>query len=154
MTEPAMQKITPFIWFNDQAEQAIALYTRVFRRAKTVNIVRQGDRIQSGTVELEGLRLHCFNGGPHLKLSAAISLMVDVETQDEVDHLWAALTADGGAEQPCGWLIDKFGVSWQIIPRKLAQLLQDEDPARAQRAVGAMLKMKKIDIAELERASG
>ncbi len=148
-----MPKITPFIWFNDQAEAAMNLYVSVFKNARIVNVMRNGESVHSGTVELEGLQVHCFNGGPHLKLTGAISLMVDVETQEEVDHLWSALTADGGAEQPCGWLTDKFGVSWQIIPRKLAQLLQDKDPARVQRAVSAMMKMKKIDIAALESAA-
>jgi predicted 3-demethylubiquinone-9 3-methyltransferase (glyoxalase superfamily) len=147
-----MQKITPFIWFNDQAEEAMTLYAKVFKNAKIISIQRAGDRVQSGTVELDGLRLHCFNGGPHFKLNEAVSLMVDCETQAEVDHLWAALT-DGGSEQPCGWLKDRFGVSWQITPRKLVQLLRDPDPGRAQRAAAAMMKMKKIDIAELERAA-
>ena len=148
-----MQKITPFIWFNDQAEEAMNLYVKVFKNARIVSVMRAGERVQSGTVELEGLRLHCFNGGPHFKLTEAISLMVDVETQEEVDRLWSALTADGGSEQQCGWLKDKFGVSWQITPRRLAELLQDKDPGRAQRAAAAMMKMKKIDIAELERAA-
>lgn len=148
-----MQKITPFIWFNDQAEEAMNLYAKVFKNAKIVSVSRAGDRVHSGTVELEGLRFHCFNGGPHFKLTEAISLMVDCETQAEVDHLWTALTANGGREQQCGWLKDKFGVSWQITPRKLVQLLSDKDPARAQRAAAAMMKMKKIDIAELERAA-
>jgi len=149
-----MQKITPFIWFNDQAEEAMNLYAMVFKNAKIVSVSRQGDRVQSGTVEVEGLRLHCFNGGPHFKLNEAISLMVDCETQAEVDHLWTALTADGGTEQQCGWLKDKFGVSWQITPRKLVELLRDKDPGRAQRAAAAMMTMKKIDIAALERAAG
>lgn len=148
-----MQKITPFIWFNDQAEEAMNLYAKVFKNAKVVNVVRGGGRVHSGTVELEGLRLHCFNGGPHFKPNEAISLMVDCETQEEVDHLWSSLTADGGSESQCGWLKDRFGVSWQITPRKLVQLLRDPDPARAQRAAAAMMKMKKIDIAELERAA-
>jgi len=147
-----MQRITPFIWFNDQAEEAMNLYAKVFRNAKIVDVRRAGTQVHSGTVELEGLRLHCFNGGPHFKLSEAISLMVDCETQDEVDRLWGGLTADGGAEQQCGWLKDKFGVSWQIIPRALVRLLNDPDPARAQRAAAAMMTMKKIDIAALERA--
>ncbi len=148
-----MQKITPFIWFNDQAEAAMNLYAKVFKNAKVVSVRRVGDRVQSGTVEIEGLRFHCFNGGLHFKLTEAVSFMVDVETQAEVDHLWAGLTADGGSEQQCGWLKDKFGVSWQITPRALVQLLRDPDPARAQRAAAAMMKMKKIDIAELERAA-
>lgn len=147
-----MQKITPFIWFNDQAEEAMNLYAKVFKNAKVASVQRVGNRVQSGTVEIEGLRIHCFNGGPHFKLTEAISLMVDVETQAEVDHLWAGLTSDGGGEQPCGWLKDRFGVSWQITPRRLVQLLRDPDPSRAQRAAAAMMKMKKIDIAELERA--
>ena len=120
-----MQNITPFIWFDDQAEEAINLYAKVFKNAKIVNVSRQGDRVRSGTIDVDGLRLHCFNGGPHFKLNEAISLMVNCETQAEVDHLWSALTADGGTEQPCGWLKDKFGVSWQITPRKLVELLND-----------------------------
>lgn len=148
-----MQKITPFIWFNDQAEEAMNLYAKVFKNAKVVNVVRDSARLHSGTVEIDGLRLHCFNGGPYFKPNEAISLMVDCETQAEVDHLWNALTADGGSEQQCGWLKDKFGVSWQITPRALVALLRDPDPARAQRAAAAMMKMKKIDIAVLEQAA-
>ncbi len=149
-----MQKITPFIWFDDQAEDAMRLYVSVFRNSKIVGEVRVNGRFHSGTVDLDGLRLHCFNGGPHFVLNEAISLMVDCNTQDEVDHLWAALTSNGGQESRCGWLKDRFGVSWQIIPKRLVELLRDPDPGRARRATAAMMTMRKINIAELEQAAG
>lgn len=149
-----MQKITPFLWFNDQAEEAMNLYVAVFQDAEIVAVQRTPDgRVHSGTVRLQGFEFHCFNGGPHFMFTPAVSLMVACDSQAEVDRLWTALIANGGREQPCGWLTDRFGVSWQITPRALMRLLQDKDPGRRQRATEAMMTMKKIDIAALERAA-
>ncbi len=147
-----MQKITPFLWFNDNAEEAMNLYVSLFRDSRIVSVNRAGDRVMSGTFELEGIRYHAFNGGPMYKFNEAISLMVNCETQEEIDELWTRLTADGGQESRCGWLKDKFGVSWQIVPRVLSSLLQHPDREKAKRAQQAMLGMNKLDIAGLEGA--
>jgi predicted 3-demethylubiquinone-9 3-methyltransferase (glyoxalase superfamily) len=141
-----MQKITPFLWYNGQVEDAVALYTSVFPTSKVLS-----SSPMSATVEIEGQQLIIFNGGPHYALSPAASLYVNCETQAEVDRLWAELS-EGGAESRCGWLVDRFGLSWQIIPSILPKLLQDPDRAKAKRAMDAMLTMGKIDIATLERA--
>ena len=147
-----MQKITPFLWFDGNIQEAIDLYRSVFPNTKVLESSRGPDgTLGSATIEIEGQQLIAFNGGPHLKFTPAISLFVNCETQEEVDTLWAKLTA-GGSESQCGWLQDRFGLSWQIIPSILPKLLNDPDRARAQRALNAMLGMKKIDIAELERA--
>jgi predicted 3-demethylubiquinone-9 3-methyltransferase (glyoxalase superfamily) len=153
-----MQKITPFLWFDGNAEEAMNLYVSVFKEAKIVDVVRYGDAgpgpkgsVMTATIEIHGQQLHALNGGPQYKFTPAISLFVNCETQPEVDELWEKLSA-GGTQQPCGWLTDRFGVSWQIIPRALGQLLRDKDPAKSQRVVQAMLQMKKIEIAKLEQA--
>ena len=142
-----MQKITPFLWYNGHVEEAVALYTSIFPNSRVLNASPM-----SATVEIEGQQLILFNGGPHYELSPAASLYVNCETQAEVDRLWARLV-DGGAESRCGWLVDRFGLSWQIIPSILPKLLQDPDRAKAKRAIDAMLTMGKIDIAALERAA-
>ena len=142
-----MQKITPFLWYNGHVEEAVALYTSVFPNSRVLS-----SSPMSATVEIEGQQLIIFNGGPHYALSPAASLYVNCETQAEVDRLWAQLV-DGGAESRCGWLVDRFGLSWQIIPSILPKLLQDPDGAKAKRAMDAMLTMSKIDIAALERAA-
>jgi predicted 3-demethylubiquinone-9 3-methyltransferase (glyoxalase superfamily) len=154
-----MQKITPFLWFDDQAEQAANLYTSVFKNSKILEVSRYGDagpgpEGQAMTVnfQLEGQEFIALNGGPEFKFTEAISLVVNCETQAEVDRLWEKLTADGGEESMCGWLKDKFGLSWQIVPTALGKLLGGPDPVRAQRAMQAMLQMKKLDVAALERA--
>lgn len=153
-----MQKITPFLWFNDNAEQAIELYLSVFKDAKIVNVHRYGDAgpgpkgsIMSATFQLEGQSFMALNGGPHYSFSPAISLFVSCETQAEVDELWKKLS-EGGTTNRCGWLTDRFGVTWQIIPSVLGRLLGDKDPQKSQRVMQAMLQMNKIDIAGLERA--
>jgi predicted 3-demethylubiquinone-9 3-methyltransferase (glyoxalase superfamily) len=153
-----MGKITPFIMFNDQTEEAVNLYVSVFKNSKILSISRSGESApgQKGTVfsatfVLEGQEFMAFNGGPHFTFSEGISLFVNCETQAEVDELWEKLSAGGGTGQ-CGWLKDKFGVSWQIIPTALGQLLGDKDPKKAQRVMQAMLQMSKIDIAGLRRA--
>ena len=147
------QGITPFLWFDGDVEEAMNFYVSVFKdaRAESVHRPAPGKPAQSATVTLRGQRLHLFNGGPHYKLTPAFSLMVDCETQAEVDELWAKLTA-GGAESRCGWLQDRYGLSWQIIPKILVKLLRDKNAAKASAAMQAMLQMGKLDIAGLQRA--
>ncbi len=148
-----MNKITPFLWFNDDAEQAINFYKRVFKNVKVLDESRQPDgKLFTATIELEGQRLALLNGGPHYKLNEAFSLFVNCESQEEVDRLWHALTADGGEPGRCGWCKDKFGLSWQIIPSEMMTLMGDKDPARAGRAMQAMLQMNKIDLAVMRAA--
>jgi predicted 3-demethylubiquinone-9 3-methyltransferase (glyoxalase superfamily) len=148
-----MHKITPFLWYNGRLDEAIALYTSVFRNLKVLSTSPgPGGSLMSATLEIEGQQLIIFNGGPAHKLSPAASLFVNCETQEEVDRLWAKLS-EGGSESRCGWLEDRFGLSWQIIPSILPKLLQDSDREKAGRAMNAMLAMAKIDIAALERAA-
>jgi predicted 3-demethylubiquinone-9 3-methyltransferase (glyoxalase superfamily) len=153
-----MQKITPFLWFNDQAEQAANFYTSIFKQSKVVNISRYGEAIpgQKGkvmtvTFELGGQEFTALNGGPEFAFTEAISFYVSCETQEEVDYYWEKLT-EGGAEVQCGWLKDKFGLSWQIVPAILSQLLSDPDAEKAARVTKAMLQMKKLDIQKLKQA--
>ena len=154
-----MQKITPFLWFDDNAEEAINFYTSIFKNSKIIEMSRfppngpgPAGKLMSATFELEGQQFMALNGGPTFKFTEAISLFVDCKTQAEVDELWEKLSA-GGEKSQCGWLKDKFGVSWQIIPRTLGELLGDPDPAKAQRVMQAMLKMSKIDIKGLQQAA-
>ena len=148
-----MQKITPFLWFDDKAEEAMNFYVSIFKNSKIKSLNRLPDgKVISGSFQLEGQDFHALNGGPRFQFTEAISLMVDCETQAEVDALWAKLS-EGGQVQPCGWLKDRYGLSWQIIPSLLGKLLQDKDPAKAGRVMQAMLQMKKIDIEGLKRAA-
>lgn len=154
------QKITPFLWFNDNAEEAINLYTSIFKNSKTLSIARYGEAgpgpkgtVMTASFELEGQEFVALNGGPIFKFTEAVSFVVNCETQEEIDNYWNKLTADGGQESQCGWLKDKFGLSWQIVPCVLSKLLTDKDAKKAQRVMQAMLKMKKIIIADLEKAS-
>jgi predicted 3-demethylubiquinone-9 3-methyltransferase (glyoxalase superfamily) len=147
-----MQKITPFLWFDGNAEEAMNFYTSIFKNSKIGKIRRYGDAgpgpkgsVMTATFQLEGQEFMALNGGP------AISFFVNCETQEEVDELWKKLSA-GGETVQCGWLKDKFGVSWQIIPKTLGELLGDKDPQKSQRVMKAMMKMIKIDVAELKRA--
>ena len=153
-----MQKITTFLTFNDQAEAAVNFYTAVFPGSKINQIVRysKGAPLPEGTVmtamfELNGQAFAALNGGPHFTFSNGISLFVNCETQAEVDELWNKLT-EGGEPGPCGWLKDRFGVSWQIIPTALGRLMHDPDPEKSRRVMAAMMQMSKIEIAELEDA--
>jgi predicted 3-demethylubiquinone-9 3-methyltransferase (glyoxalase superfamily) len=147
-----MQKITTFLMFNDQAEEAAKLYTSIFKGSKILSTTRgPKGAAMSVNFELEGQTFFAFNGGPHFKFSEGISLFVSCETQAEVDALWDKLSA-GGKQKQCGWLEDRFGVSWQIIPTALMRLMGDKDPAKAGSVVQAMLGMHKIDIAGLQRA--
>ena len=147
-----MRRMTPFLWFEGRVGEAMELYTSVFPESKVVSTMPGPDgSVMSATFELDGQQFIAYGGGPHLKLTPAVSMFVSCETQADVDRIWARLT-EGGQESQCGWLIDRFGLSWQVIPTVLPKLLGDPDRVKAGRAVQAMLKMKKIDIAELERA--
>ncbi len=149
-----MQKITPMLWYETQMEEAFALYVSVFKDGRIVDITKGPDgKAFSGVIELFGQRFMAINGGPMFTFTEALSLFVSCKDQAEADRYWTALTADGGQESMCGWLKDKFGVSWQIIPERLMQLLNDPDPGRRQRATGAMMQMRRIVIADLEAAA-
>jgi predicted 3-demethylubiquinone-9 3-methyltransferase (glyoxalase superfamily) len=155
---PAKQKIKTFLWFDNNAEEAMNFYVSIFRNSRIVEVVRIGDArpgatgsIVSGTFELEGQRFMALNGGPHFKFTEAISLFVDCDTQEEVDELWDKLSA-GGQVQQCGWLKDRFGLSWQIIPEALSRMFHDKDPAKSKRVMDAIMQMQKIDIARLKQA--
>jgi predicted 3-demethylubiquinone-9 3-methyltransferase (glyoxalase superfamily) len=159
-----MQKITPFLWFDDQAEDAVKFYVSIFKNSKIGKVTRYGEagtnvsgrpRGSVMTVEfrLEEQDFIALNGGPQFKFTEAISLSVNCRTQEEVDDLWSKLSA-GGEEGPCGWLKDKFGLSWQINPSVLGEMLNDPDPVKSERVMKAMLRMKKIDIKSLEQAFG
>ena len=151
-----MQKITTFLWFDGQAEEAAAFYTSLFAGSRILEVQRQGEAgpAMMVTFELAGQRFMALNGGPEFTFNPAISLFVDCESQEEVDELWSALTADGGEESQCGWLKDRWGLSWQIIPRRLPALLSQPDPVKAQQVMKAMLGMRKIDVKALEEAAG
>jgi len=150
-----MQKITPFLWFDTQAEEAANFYVSVFKDGKVIEVSRAGEDGPAFivTFEVHGQRFMALNGGPQFKFTEAISLYVDCETQNEVDRLWAALTANGGEESLCGWLKDKYSLSWQIVPKALPRLLSDPDREKANRAMQAMLQMQKIDLAKLRAAA-
>ena len=156
-----MQKIVPFLWYDGKAEEAIKLYTSVFKNSKIVNIKYWGegspfpkDQVMTGVFELDGQRFYAFDAGLQFKFTEAVSFFVNCETQEEIDHFWNKLTADGGEESMCGWLKDKFGVSWQIVPPILPQLLGDKDKEKSGRVMQAMMQMKKIIIADLLKAAG
>ncbi len=154
------QKITTFLWFDDQAEQAAEFYTTVFEYGRITDVQRYSDAGpgEAGSVmlvsfELFGQQFLALNGGPAFRFNEAVSLQVDCADQAEVDRYWELLTADGGAPGPCGWLKDRYGLSWQIVPRRMTELLADPDPERARRATAAMLQMGKLDVAALEAAA-
>jgi predicted 3-demethylubiquinone-9 3-methyltransferase (glyoxalase superfamily) len=154
-----MKKIHPVLWFDNQAEEAMNFYLSVFKNAKAGKVTRYGEAgpMPKGTVliatfEIDGQQFTALNGGPHFKFTEAVSFMVRCETQQEVDELWSKLTADGGQESQCGWLKDKYGLSWQIVPTALFTLISDPDPQKAKRVTEAMFKMRKIDIAKLQQA--
>ncbi len=147
-----MKKITPFLWFDTRAEEAMNFYVSIFKNSKVLSVSPgPNGRAMSVSFELEGQEFMAFNAGPEFKFTEAISLFVDCRTQDEVDDLWEKLSA-GGEKSRCGWLKDKFGLSWQIIPSALGELMGDKDPAKAKRVMEAMLQMKKIDIKALKQA--
>ena len=158
-----MQKITPFLWFDNNAEEAVNFYVSTFKNSKVGKVTRYSEAsakaagrpegsVMTAEFQLEGQNFVAINGGPHFKFTEAISFVVDCETQEEVDYFWEKLTAAGGQESQCGWLKDKYGLSWQITPRVLIEMIGDKDPQKAQRVMEAMLQMKKIDIPTLKRA--
>jgi predicted 3-demethylubiquinone-9 3-methyltransferase (glyoxalase superfamily) len=153
-----MQKIAPFLWFDGKAEEAARFYTTIFKNSRVLGMARYGDAgpgpkgaVMTARFELEGQEFIALNGGPLFKFTEAISFLVNCETQEEVDELWEKLS-QGGEKARCGWLKDKFGVSWQIVPTALGQMLQDKDPEKSQRVMHAMLQMDKIDIIRLRQA--
>ena len=160
----SIQRIIPCLWFDDQAEEAVAFYSGIFRDSRIVQVSRYGEvgfevhgrpagSVMAISFELDGQAFTALNGGPVFKFNEAISLQIDCATQEEVDYFWEMLS-EGGDEkaQQCGWLKDKYGVSWQVVPRVLIEMLTDADSKKAQRSMAAMLQMKKLDIAELQRA--
>ena len=153
-----MQKITPFLWFDNQAEEAMNFYVSIFKNSKVVSVTRYGDAgpgpkgtVMSAIFELEGQQFYALNGGPQFSFTPAISFFVNCETQQEVDELWEKLSA-GGKKNRCGWLNDKYGLSWQIIPSVLGKMLQDKDAEKSKRVMQAMLQMDKIEIEKLKQA--
>ena len=154
-----MQKITPFLWFDNQAEEAMNYYVSIFKNSRVLNCTRSGDAgpgprgsVLVAHFELDGQEFIALNGGPNFKFTEAVSFLVSCETQEEIDEMWTKLSA-GGEESQCGWLKDKYGLSWQVVPPVLSELLAGKDRAKASRVMQAMLQMKKIDIAKLEEAA-
>ena len=157
---PALSKITPCLWFDTQSEEAATFYTSIFDNSRILQVIHYGSAgprpegmVMMVTFELDGQEFIALNGGPEFTFDEAISFQVNCESQAEVDKFWTKL-AEGGEEGPCGWLKDKFGLSWQIVPTVLDELIADPDPEKSQRAMKAMLGMKKLDVAELQRAAG
>jgi len=159
-----MQKITPCLWFNDQAEEAMRFYVSVFKNSKVGRITHYGEAgakvsgrlkgsVMTATFEIEGQEFMALNGGPHFTLSEAVSFIVKCDTQEEIDTFWEELS-EGGEKGICGWLKDKFGLSWQIVPTVLSDMMQDKDPEKTNRVMEAILQMKKLDIARLQEAYG
>ena len=157
-----MQKITPHLWFDNQAEEAVRFYVSLFKNSKILNVARYGDAgakvsgrpagsVMTVTFQLEGQEFIALNGGPHFKFTEAISFLVNCETQAEIDRLWEKLS-QGGEQGPCGWLKDKYGLSWQIVPTVLGEMMQDKDRKKTEKVMEALLQMKKLDIAALRRA--
>jgi predicted 3-demethylubiquinone-9 3-methyltransferase (glyoxalase superfamily) len=153
-----MEKIVPFLWFDDQAEEAVNFYTSIFKNSKIGSMARYGEAgpgvpgsVMTATFELNGQEFMALNGGPEFRFTPAISFFVNCESQEEVDYLWEKLT-EGGQPVQCGWVTDRYGISWQIVPTILGKLMSDPDPDRARRVTEAMLKMVKLDIRELQRA--
>ena len=157
-----MQKITPCLWFDNQAEEAANFYVSIFKNSKIRNMTRYGEAgakasgrpkgsVMTAQFQLDGQDFVAINGGPHFKFTEAVSFVVNCETQDEVDYFWEKL-CEGGEEVQCGWLKDKFGLSWQVVPTILGKLMQDKDPEKSQRVMQAMLQMKKLDIEILKQA--
>jgi predicted 3-demethylubiquinone-9 3-methyltransferase (glyoxalase superfamily) len=154
-----MSKITPFLWFDNNAEEAVNFYTSIFKNSKIVTIARYGDAgpgpkgsVMTASFTIEGQEFTALNGGPIFKFNESVSFVVHCKDQKEVDYYWEKLSSNSGKEVECGWLKDKFGLSWQIVPDILMEFLQDKDPVKSQRVMKAMLQMKKIDIAKLKQA--
>lgn len=153
------QRITPFLWFDNQAEEAAKFYCSIFENSKVGQIVRYGDsgpgpkgQVMIVTFQLDGQNFTALNGGPRFKFTEAISFVVNCDTQKEIDYFWEKLIADGGAESMCGWLKDKFGLSWQVVPTIIGELMSDKDPEKSNRVMQAVLQMKKLDIQKMKDA--
>jgi len=154
-----MQKITPFLWYDDKAEEAMNFYVSIFKNSKVLRVTRYGEAgpgpkgtVMTAEFQLEGQEFVTLNAGPRFKFTEAISFVVNCETQEEVDYFWGKLTADGGQESQCGWLKDKYGLSWQVVPSVLGKMLRDKDAGKANRVMQAMMQMDKIDIKRLKQA--
>ncbi|MDQ6624226.1 MAG: VOC family protein [Verrucomicrobiota bacterium] len=154
-----MQRITPFLWFDTQAEEAARFYASIFKNSKIVGITHYGDdgpgpkgSVMTVAFELNGEKFVALNGGPHFKFTEAVSFVINCETQDEIDYFWEKLTADGGSEVQCGWLKDKFGLSWQVVPEVFWKWAEERDSAGFERAMHALMEMKKLDLPTLQRA--
>jgi predicted 3-demethylubiquinone-9 3-methyltransferase (glyoxalase superfamily) len=147
-----MPTITPFLWFDTQAEEAMNFYASIFKRSTVISIKRAQAKVMSVQFELEGQQFIALNAGPQFKFTEAISFLVGCDTQQEIDELWTKLTADGGAPSQCGWLKDKFGLSWQVVPSTLGGMLNDKDAAKSQRVMQTMLQMQKLDVKQLQLA--
>lgn len=153
-----MQKITPFLWFDGKAEKAVNFYASVFKNSRVTNITYWGegtpfppDQVRGATVVLDGIRFHAFDAGPQFKFTEAISFFVECQDQAEVDYFWEKLS-EGGEKSMCGWLKDQFGVSWQVVPRELEEMMNDKDPQKSARVMAALMQMNKIDLAMLKKA--
>ena len=153
------QKITPFLWFDNQAEEAMKFYTSIFKKSKVGKVSRYGDagpgpkgQVMTASFRLEGIEFTALNAGPRFKFTEAISFVINCKDQKEVDYFWTKLTADGGEESMCGWLKDKFGLSWQVVPTVLMELMGDKNKTKANRVMQAMLQMRKMDIKKLKEA--
>ena len=147
-----MPKITPFLWFDDTAEEAANHYCSIFPDSRVIDVTRNDGKVLVVSFELDGMRFVALNGGPAHRFTEAVSFVIDCDDQEQVDHYWERL-GEGGREDACGWLKDRYGLSWQIIPTRLPELLKDPDREKASRVMGAMMNMVKIDVAELERAA-
>jgi predicted 3-demethylubiquinone-9 3-methyltransferase (glyoxalase superfamily) len=150
--EPGMPTITPFLWFDTQAEEAMNFYASIFKHSKVIATNRVQGRVMSVQFELEGQKFMALNAGPMFKFTEAISFFVGCETQQEIDEYWSKLLADGGSASRCGWLKDKFGLSWQIVPNALGRMLSDKDAAKSKRVMDALLQMEKLDLKGLQQA--
>lgn len=153
-----MQKITPFLWFDNNAEEALNFYTSIFKNSEITQVARYGDAgpgpkgsLMTARFNLEGQEFIALNGGPHYKFTPAVSFLIDCKSQEEIDHYWDKLL-EGGQAQQCGWLVDKYGLSWQVVPTILPKYLSDKDPAKSSRVMQVMMKMVKLDIQQLEDA--
>jgi predicted 3-demethylubiquinone-9 3-methyltransferase (glyoxalase superfamily) len=159
MTNKISQKITPFLWFDKEAEEAMNFYTSVFKNSKVLSVTRYGEAgpgpkgsVMTAAFELEGVEFVALNAGPHFKFTEAISFVINCETQDEIDYFWEKLIAGGGEHSMCGWLKDKFGLSWQVTPVIMEELYTSNDAAKSNRVMQAMMKMRKLDIKKLQEA--
>jgi len=147
-----MSMITPFLWFDGQAEEAMNHYVSIFRNSKVLSVSRFGDKASSVTFELDGQRFMGLNAGPHHRFNEAVSFFISCDTQEELDYYWEQLSAGGGSESQCGWLKDRFGLSWQVVPKVLSTLVGDPNPRKSRATIDAMLGMRKLVIADLQRA--